>query len=97
MTIWHNSKMTSLYYSEEPALVDYPCVVKIDENEILVEYDDDGIVQYRGKNDGSGHFELHAPSIEGKASLHGFPESTILEGGWIESGYRGMWRIQLAN
>lgn len=95
MPIWTNSKMSLLYYSEESGTEDYPCVVKIDESEILVEYDDDGIRQYRGKNRGDGHFELHAPDIQGKASLHMFPGSSILEGSWVEGSYRGMWRIKL--
>ena len=96
MTIWNASKMTTLFYSDEPAAEDYPCVVKIDDNEIVIEYEDDGIVQYRGSNRGDGHFELHATGVEGKASLHMFPGSSIIEGSWIEDGYRGMWRIKLA-
>lgn len=96
MQIWRNSKMSTLYYSDWPASEDHPCVVKIDDNEILVEYENDGIVQYKGRNTGTGHFELHAPKVKGKASLHMFPNSSLLEGSWIESGYRGMWRIKLA-
>lgn len=98
MTIWHNSRMTTLYYSDEPAKEDYPCVVKIDDNGILVEYEDEdgGIQQYKGQNNKNGHFELNAPDLHGHASLHMFPDSTILEGSWIEGGYRGMWRIELA-
>lgn len=88
--------MTSLYYSDDPAAVDYPCVVKIDDNDILIEYEDDGIRQYRGRNDGTGHFVLYAPDIDGKGSLHMFPGATILQGSWIEGGVRGMWCFQLA-
>ncbi|WP_139826127.1 hypothetical protein [Derxia lacustris] len=96
MTIWANSKMSSLYYSNESASEDYACVVKIDDNEIVVEYEDDGTRQYRGKNNGDGHFELHSHELHGKASLHMFPGSSILEGSWVEGSYRGMWRIELA-
>lgn len=96
MPIWKNSKMTTLYYSADPASVDCPCVVKIDDNEILIEYEDDGIRQYRGRNDGTGHFVLYAPDIDGKGSLHMFPEAIILRGSWTEGGERGMWSIQLA-
>lgn len=88
--------MTTIYYSNDPAEVDFPCVVKIDENEILVEYEDDGTVQYRGRNKGTGHFELLSPDVGGKASLHMFPSSSILEGSWIEGSERGMWKIIMA-
>jgi len=78
--IYHNSKMSSLYYSKVRA-DEIPCLVKMTENEILVEYeDDDGLVQYQGKNQGNGHFELRAQSFDGRATLHMFPGSTILEG-----------------
>jgi hypothetical protein len=70
-------------------------VVKITDDEILVEYDDEGLVKYRGPNDASGHFLLAAPDVEGRASLHRFPDADILEGSWVEAGYRGMWRIEL--
>ena len=96
MTIWNNSKMTTLFYTEESASENFPCVVKIDDEEILVEYDDDGLVQYRGKNEGNGHFHLYAPDVDGNASLHRFPNCLFLEGSWFESSYRGMWRIELA-
>ncbi|MBU2807576.1 hypothetical protein HF285_04675 [Acidithiobacillus ferrooxidans F221] len=71
--------------------------VRIDEREIVVSYeDDDGVVIYRGNNDGSGHFSLEAPERNGRASLHRFiPNGNFLEGYWIEGGNRGMWRIEL--
>lgn len=96
MTIWHNSKMSTFYYSDEPSSEDYPCIVEINEDKISVKYDDEEVVEYQGKNHGNGHFELSAPEIGGKASLHMFPNSLILEGYWIEDSYRGMWRILLA-
>ncbi|WP_416391523.1 hypothetical protein NR756_01515 [Alloalcanivorax xenomutans] len=95
MAIWNNCTMTTLYYSDDPS-EDYPCVVKIDGDQILVEYDDDGIVQYKGRNNGEGHFELKAEGFEGRATLHMFSGSFALEGSWIEEGYRGMWKISLA-
>ncbi len=94
MHIWNNSKMSTLYYDD--ASDSLPCVVKITDDEILVEYDDDGLVQYRGPNDGSGHFVLTSEKVDGRASLHRFPDSKFLEGSWIEGVYRGMWRIELA-
>ncbi|TAM17846.1 MAG: hypothetical protein EPN62_19790 [Candidimonas sp.] len=87
--------MTTLHHSDDEASENDTCVVKITDDEILVEYDDDGLVQYRGENDGNGHFVLTAPEVDGKASLHRFPDSQTLEGSWVEGGYRGMWRIEL--
>ena len=88
--------MDSLYYDGE-ADVGIECQVKIDNDSIVVSYEsDDGWVNYSGKNDKSGHFELHADRYDGHASLHMFPGSTVLEGYWVEQGTRGMWRIVLA-
>lgn len=89
MTIWNNSKMTTVYFSDADVLENYDCVVKIDNGKILVEYkeDDDDIVQYVGEEKGQGHFELGYPAVSGKASLHMFANSEILEGSWIEGSY----------
>jgi hypothetical protein len=95
MTIWGNSKMTTLYYSDDSAALDYPCVVKIDDKHVIVEYEDDGAKQYCGPNNGTDHFELKATDGDGHASLHRFPDSIILEGSWKEGGVRGMWKIKL--
>ena len=95
MPIWNSCTMTTLYYSED-ASDDDPCVVRIDENGILVEYEDEEIVQYTGTRNGEGHFELRGVGFDGHASLHMFPESSVLEGSWVEEGQRGMWRIRLA-
>ena len=97
MAVWNNSKMTVYYPASGSS--EHDCIVKIDGQEILVEYDDDGTVrQYRGPNRGDGHFslEMHGPGTSGKASLHMFEGSTFLEGYWTEDSYRGMWRIKLA-
>ena len=97
MTIWNNSKMTTIYFSNSDALENSDCVVKIEKKKILVEYEDNGIVQYVGEERGLGHFDLSCPSVSGKASLHMFANSEILEGSWIEGSYRGMWKIKLAH
>ena len=75
MTIWNNSKMTTVFFSDSDASENYDCVVKIDNGKILVEYEDDGIVQYVGEEKGQGHFELGCPAVSGKASLHMFANS----------------------
>lgn len=93
MTVWQKSTMTLFYYSGDAENI--PCSVKIDDKTILVEYENDGTVQYKGRNDGSGHFELTSSEVHGRASLHRFPKGEVLEGFWSEDGYRGMWRISL--
>lgn len=95
MTIWNNSKMCILFYSDESAKENFPCIVKINDDEILVEYKDDGLVQYRGINNKNGHFELYSHEVNGNASLHMSPGELVLEGSWIENGLRGMWLIDL--
>lgn len=94
--IWNKSKMTTLYYDTDVADENYPCVVRISDSSIVVEYQDDGVVQYQGKDNGTGHFELISDSVNGRATLHMFPGSSRLEGSWVEDGARGMWRIELA-
>lgn len=88
--------MSTVYFTEVESTENDDCVVKIENGSILVEYEDDGIVQYVGKEIGDGHFSLVCPEKSGKASLHMFPESEILEGSWTEDGWRGMWKIKLA-
>ena len=94
--LWTNSKMTNLHYDAEAADENIPCTVRLSDSEILIEYHEEGLVQYRGPNDGSGHFELRADAISGRATLHMFPGSSRLEGSWVEEGERGMWRIEMA-
>ncbi|MHB1643403.1 MAG: hypothetical protein ACYCS8_12220 [Acidithiobacillus sp.] len=99
MPIWRNV-IVDTYYADgsAPELGERDTVeVRIDEREIVVSYeDDDGVVIYRGNNDGSGHFSLEAPERNGRASLHRFiPNGNFLEGYWIEGGSTGMWRIEL--
>jgi hypothetical protein len=99
--IWKNCRMTIVYFDSETADEGMVATVKIDGSKILLEYEDetdDGasvLVQYVGKERGAGHYELTCPDQNGKASLHCFPEAKILEGFWVESSYRGMWRIHL--
>lgn len=96
--IWNNSKMTTLYYDADVADENYPCVVRISDSEIVVEYRGEAseLVQYRGKNDGTGHFELRSGAVNGRGTLHMFSGASRLEGSWVEDNARGMWRIELA-
>ena len=59
-------------------------------------HEDEGrFYHYTGNEKGEGHYQLHCAENNGKATLHRFAESTILEGSWRESGVHGMWRIEL--
>jgi len=95
--VWNNCTADVVYYSDREAVThDEGYEVRIDDQEIVVGYhDDEGWVEYRGKNNGDGHFHLTAPERDGKATLHRFSASDILEGYWVENTYRGMWRIRL--
>ncbi|HPL67776.1 MAG TPA: hypothetical protein PLG94_14690, partial [Smithellaceae bacterium] len=96
MTVWNNCKADIIYYDGE-ADIDEHCEVKIDKDEIIVSYaGENGPVVYKGKNNGDGHFELSASIVNGHATLHRLKYSNILEGFWLEDGYKGMWRIKLA-
>lgn len=95
MGLWNQCTMTTLYHSADPS-EGYPCVVKIEGDQILVEYKDSEYVQYRGESNGDGHFELEGVGFDGRATLHRFPGASVLEGSWAEEGARGMWRIELA-
>lgn len=95
MSIWKHCTITTLYYSNDESSDD-PCVVKIDADRILAEYEDEGTVQYTGSANGEGHFELKGVDFDGRATLHMFSGSSVLEGSWVEKGDRGMWRIKLA-
>lgn len=106
MTVWANSKMTTLFYSADEASENYSCIVDIDSKRILVKYMENGVrIQYEGTNFGDGHFHLHSHQTKGHATLHRHParddthigDSDILEGSWSEASYRGMWRIKLVS
>lgn len=99
MPAWNQSEMITLY-SERRAGDKLPCDVRIDSGEILVTYKDlDGSsAVYRGKEIGSGHFELKMDGGGGHASLHQFPNSQFLEGWWNEDEVgEGAWRIILSH
>ena len=87
------------FYYDEGAEVEIEGEVKFDDSRIVVSYEleDGGYVVYQGTEKGKGHYELKAPSVNGRATLHMFEKSKILEGYWFESdeGWSGMWRIKL--
>ncbi len=73
-----------------------PCEVRIDAGQIFVSYEDtDGPAVYTGTELSPGHYKLELPAKKGRATLHYDESDDRLEGSWIESGYEGMWRIDL--
>ncbi|MBU0594257.1 MAG: hypothetical protein KKH74_11055 [Gammaproteobacteria bacterium] len=86
------------YYSSQEAAERMPCEVRINEEsgEIAISYEsEDGYTVYSGNESGDGHYVLECEEVQGRASLHRFPSSSILEGYWEENGLKGMWRIEL--
>ena len=74
------------------------CEVKIEGDSIFVSYEGaEGYVTYSGQENEAGHYTLLCDAVKGKATLHRFKESYILEGHWIERGLKGFWRITLQN
>ncbi|MCG4254114.1 hypothetical protein K6W37_09455 [Acetobacter senegalensis] len=70
------------------------CDVRIDGETLIVSYDD---TIYRGNDSGGGHYDLIAPMVNGRATLHRAKDSDTLEGSWIEGGFIGMWQIELSD
>jgi hypothetical protein len=56
---------------------------------------DDSSVSYEGHEQGEGHDLLECESLDGRASLHRFSDSLILEGFWETAEASGMWRVEL--
>lgn len=96
MSNWKQALMDTAYYGEDSAAVNEECEVLLEDGKLSVRYEDeDGWVTYSGKENGEGHFDLFCPERDGRASLHCFPASALLEGFWREEGARGFWRISL--
>jgi hypothetical protein len=91
--MWKHSFMMCFYADGE--LSETSCQVRISRGGIAVSYVDGGEVVYEGTEDTRGHFRLACKAVNGRATLHRFPDGDILEGFWTEAGNRGMWRIQL--
>lgn len=93
--LYDNARMET--YRTTHATLDQPCQVRIEAGIVTVEYlHDKEPTSYRGQEQGHGHFLLTGNGFDGKATLHMFEDSNILEGGWVEGGAKGMWRIRLS-
>jgi len=94
MALYRNSKIST--YAADGLDSGYPCEVRIGGGSIVVSYRrDDGLVLYEGNEVESGHYNLVAQAVGGKATLHKIPNEDVLGGSWLEGGYEGMWRIEL--
>ena len=85
------------FYASPDASETYDAEVRISDGSIAVSYSDGegNWTTYSGKETGAGHYSLTSKTVNGKATLHRFPRSKILEGWWTEDGYAGMWRLYL--
>jgi len=72
MQTWNNCEATTLYYDNTPA-DSYGCEVRIDGKNIVVSYmevENPVSIIYKGKEVGSGHYELVREDAKGHATLH---------------------------
>jgi len=85
------------WYFWEGKAYNQMCDVRFTGSVIAVSYKDQNgdYAIFKGKRTGKGHYELTAPEINGKATLHRGPRTKILEGYWQEDDDKGMWRIHL--
>ena len=83
------------------AMTTRQCVVQLGDHNGQVEViyedeaNDDSFVTYEGMEQGEGHYLLERESLDGRASLHRFSDSLILEGYWETGETSGMWRVEL--
>ena len=52
-------------------------------------------VEFRGGEEGAGHFRLQPSGLPGEATLHFFHDDIYLEGWWRVGNEECMWRITL--
>jgi hypothetical protein len=83
------------------AMTTRQCEVRLGDHngQVEVTYEDeamdDSSVSYEGQEQGEGHYLLECESLDGRASLHRFSDSLILEGFWKTTEASGMWRVEL--
>ena len=96
MAIWKNCTCDIYYQDEGAALRDPGYEVRIDGDELVISYEgDQGWINYKGKDQGGGHYALTADVVNGRALVHRAPDAEIVEGCWDEDGCFGMWRFYL--
>lgn len=95
MSTWR-ALMDTVYYDSSEAWEHASSIVNLEDNRITVSYDiGDLNYRYIGDEIALGHFNLTLEQGDGRASLHMFPGSKIMEGYWVEDGARGFWRLIL--
>jgi hypothetical protein len=97
METWKDARFDSFYY-DAAADTNESCEVILNDGELTISYWDDDIkgpAIYKGREVAPGHFELTAPMLNGRATLHRLPDAVLLVGSWVEDGERGMWQIEL--
>ena len=77
----------------------YDCEVRLEHGKIHVAYREGELqVVYAGIEEGHGHYEVVAPLVKGRGSLHRLSaKPDLLEGSWVEGRLRGMWQISLSD
>ncbi len=99
METWKDARFDAFYYDAK-ADTDEPCEIILNDGELTISYWDEdiaGYAIYKGKEVAPGHFELAAPMVNGRATLHRLPDALLLVGSWEEDGERGMWRVELGS
>lgn len=97
MSKWSESRFDTFYYDAK-ADPNELCEVILNDGELTVSYYDEdieGYAVYKGRESSPGHFELAAPMVNGRATLHRLPDADLMVGSWEEDGMRGMWQIRL--
>ena len=94
MDVFNSAQMD--IYEEDISESAFSCVVRIDEERIVVDYvDKDLPCSYQGYAVEAGHFRLEKVGSHGEATLHRAKGDNFLEGYWVEGSRKGMWRIAL--
>ena len=96
-----NDAMMKVWTVGVDAIATRQCEVRLGDHngQFEVTYEDeamdDSSVSYEGQEQGEGHYLLECESLDGRASLHRFSDSLILEGFWETAEASGMWRVEL--
>lgn len=96
MKLWEDCRVENTYLGVVETSGDDSADVRIGDGRIVLTWEDDeGVVEWHGREHGEGHFELACPERAGRGTLHRFPGGRILEGFWSERGETGFWRVHL--
>jgi len=88
--------MDTFYYDGSAPDIGYPCEVILTDEELVISYDHEGGVVYRGKAIGPGHYELTSKEEDGRAVMHCLPGSKAVVGSWRVGQYTGLWKVTIS-